>query len=121
MTSVRSDGQVTFRFYRPGVREVAVVGSFNGWERGQNALNMTEIADGWWQAQLSIEPGEYTFRYVADGNWFTDFASNGIEKNKYGWNSVLIVPERRMKIIPTNSSEEIDTERNTSVQVVAAA
>jgi 1,4-alpha-glucan branching enzyme len=118
MTSVTHDGHVTFRFYRHGTKEVAVVGSFNGWDRNGRALNMTEVADGWWQAEADIEPGEYTFRYVADGNWFTDFAANGVERNKYGWNSILIVPERRLMIVPNRVLPE--AEQDTSVEVVAA-
>jgi 1,4-alpha-glucan branching enzyme len=121
MTSVRSDGRVTFRFYRPGVAEVKVVGSFNEWDRtADRALCMTEVAEGWWQTETAaIEPGEHRFRYVADGNWYTDFASNGIEKNKYGWNSILIVPERRMTIVPSRQ-ESIEPEQDTRAEAVAA-
>jgi hypothetical protein len=30
---------------------------------------------------------------VADGEWYTDFASNGVEHRKGGgWDSILVVP-----------------------------
>ena len=33
------------------------------------------------------------FSLPADGQWYTDFASNGVEFNvKHGWNSMLVVP-----------------------------
>ena len=46
---------------------------------------------GWWVAEMQLEPGEYRFRYLADGRWFTDFASHGVELKRHGWESVLVV------------------------------
>ncbi len=47
--------------------------------------------------------GEYRFRYVADGVWYTDYASYGVESSKLGgWNSVLFVPEPEAHETPKN-------------------
>ena len=89
MTNVGKDGSVEFRFLRPAAREVALAGDFNGW---RPQLPMRRDANGWWTVRLSLEPGDYRFRYVADGQWYTDFASNGVEFDKHGWNSMLVVP-----------------------------
>lgn len=90
MTNVGRAGAVEFRFFRPGAREVTLAGDFAGdWSQ---RLAMACDANGWWTLELQLEPGEYRFRYVADGEWYTDFASNGVEVNKLGWNSVLVVP-----------------------------
>jgi 1,4-alpha-glucan branching enzyme len=94
MTSLGSDGIVQFRFFRPGAREVGLAGDFhpNGWDQ---PLRMDPDGDnGWWVARVELAPGEYRFRYVADDAWYTDFASNGIELNEFGWDSLLYVPER---------------------------
>jgi 1,4-alpha-glucan branching enzyme len=91
MTSIRSNGEVEFRFYRAGARAVNVAGDFTNWE--QRPLSMRHEGNGWWAARLNLQPGEYRFRYVADGQWFTDFASHGVELKKQTWNSVLLVPE----------------------------
>src|SRR5688500_18431260 len=91
MTSLGKNGSVEFRFYRPGATDVRVMGSFNGWSQAQP---MHPDGQGWWVLKLDLNPGEYQFRYVADGVWYTDFASNGIEVTKFGWNSVLIIPRR---------------------------
>ena len=92
MTSVGPTGVVEFRFYRPGAREVALAGDFGGgWGR---AVAMEPDAHGWWVALVPFAPGEYRFRYRADGAWFTDFASHGVEPNEHGWDSVLYVPDR---------------------------
>lgn len=94
MTSLGPDGVVEFRFYRPGAGGVGLAGDFrpNGWHQ---PLRMEPDGDGgWWVARVTLGPGEYRFRYVADDTWYTDFASNGIELNEFGWDSLLYVPER---------------------------
>ena len=91
MTSITTDGTVAFRFYRPNVRQVTIVGDFNEWRR--DALPMRSIGDGWWQAVIQLQGGDYRFRYLADGTWFTDYASNGIESGRLGLNSLLTVPD----------------------------
>jgi 1,4-alpha-glucan branching enzyme len=90
MTHVGKDGSVEFRFLRPDAGEVALAGDFTAWSP---QLPMQRDASGWWTIRLALEPGDYRFRYVADGQWYTDFASNGVEFNvKHGWNSMLVVP-----------------------------
>ena len=55
---------------------------------------MRPRGDGWWTAAVPLPHGEYRFRYVADGVWYTDFASNGVERTRKGtWNSILVVPQ----------------------------
>ena len=91
MTSVRSNGEVEFRFFRAGASDVQVCGDFTGWQ--ESSIPMAHEGNGWWTARVTLEPGEYRFRYVADGEWFTDFASHGVELSKQVWNSVLLVHE----------------------------
>jgi 1,4-alpha-glucan branching enzyme len=91
MTSIRTNGEVEFRFFRANARAVAVAGDFTAWEA--KPITMRHEGNGWWSARVSLEPGEYRFRYVADGQWFTDFASHGVELKKQTWNSVLLVQE----------------------------
>jgi len=127
MTSVMSNGLVEFRFYRPDAQDVKVVGSFNGWGARQFlALKPDLQNDGWWTAEAQIAPGEYHFRYKVNGTeWFTDFAANGVERNKHGWNSILIVPEQRslrmdaLKLTIDNDDDD-DATQNTVTEAVAA-
>ena len=91
MTSVRTNGEVEFRFFRATAKEVAVCGDFTGWQA--KSIPMRHEGKGWWTARVNLQPGEYRFRYVADGQWFTDFASHGVELKKPVWNSVLVVQE----------------------------
>ena len=100
MTIVRQDGSVEFRFFRPEARDVRVAGDFNGWSG--DALHMKPAGNGWWSVRTVLGSGEYRFRYVADGRWFTDYASNGVEFAKLGLNSLLIVPKQERDITGSN-------------------
>jgi 1,4-alpha-glucan branching enzyme len=91
MTSVRPNGQIEFRFFRAGAKDVAVAGDFTDWS--QNPIAMRHEGNGWFTARVALQPGEYRFRYLADGQWFTDYASHGVELKKQTWNSVLLVHE----------------------------
>lgn len=91
MTIIRDDSTVEFRFYRPMAADVKLAGDFTAW--AEHAISLVALGDGWWMGSLKLEPGEYRFRYIADGNWFTDFASHGVEVSKQGWNSVLLIPD----------------------------
>ena len=102
MTSIAKDGCVEFWFFRRDVREVRIVGTFDpapaapgGAGVGDvpgDGLAMTAGPDGWWRATVALAAGEYRFRYVADGVWYADYASNGIEVTKLGPTSILVVP-----------------------------
>jgi 1,4-alpha-glucan branching enzyme len=92
MTTVGKDGTVEFWFYRKGVRRVRVVGDFAAWPGGVS--EMSSIGDGWWRLVARLDAGEYRFRYAADGEWYADYASNGIEPGEAGVQSVLTVPDR---------------------------
>ena len=91
MTSVKTNGVVEFRFFRADARAVAVAGDFTQWQ--ENAIAMRSEGNGWWTARAKLGTGEYRFRYVADGQWFTDFASHGVELKRQVWNSILLVQE----------------------------
>jgi pullulanase len=90
MTKLIKGGAVEFKFFRPGASSVRVAGEFTDWDR--EPLDMKPAGDGWWTALAAIGSGDYRFRYVADGTWYTDFAANGVEPTRAGWNSVLVVP-----------------------------
>ena len=90
MTTHLGNGWIEFRFYRPDVSAVHVAGSFNGWSMQRSPMQAEGL--GWWRLSLKLPPGEHQFRYVADGEWYTDHAANGIAPTRSAWNSVLVVP-----------------------------
>ena len=69
MTSIRANGLVEFRFYRPQVSSASVKGDF----KDASDLLMNRDEAGWWTATAKLPAGEYRFRYLADGgHWFDD-------------------------------------------------
>jgi 1,4-alpha-glucan branching enzyme len=91
MTELGKDGVVRFSFYRPGARQVLIATDLTDW---QPEHAMCPQGNGWWTAAMALAGGEYRFRYLADGVWYADYASHGVEAIKTGgWNSVLVVPE----------------------------
>jgi len=103
MISIREDGHVEFKFYRPGAHSVRIAGDFDNWT---GSVEMRNIGRGWWVFDARLPAGEYRFRYIADGQWYTDFAAFGVEMSKQGWNSVLIVPEQSEAIEQPQTIEE---------------
>jgi glycosidase len=71
--------------------QLHVAGEFNGWS--STALPMTRQADHW-SAQLTLEPGQYAYKFVIDGN----FEGNPPPDDYTKWsgafeNRALIVPD----------------------------
>jgi 1,4-alpha-glucan branching enzyme len=90
MTSIRDDGQVEFRFFRRNVDRVCLVGDFNG--SNNQPMAMDSSGDGWWTALMRFDAGEYRFRYLADGQWFNDYAAYGLEVTSAGLHSIVRIP-----------------------------
>lgn len=78
-----------FRFFRPKASRVYLTGDFNAWRDGD--LRMT-CEGGYWRAGIRLSSGVYRFRYVADGQRFTDYAAFGIERGMDGFDSVVRIP-----------------------------
>ncbi len=96
MVTIDEEGCARFLFFRPQAAEVFVAGDFNGWRADQ--LRMMSTGDGYWRLNLKLPAGAYRFRYVADGQWYTDFAAFGVEPARFGLDSVLRVAPRVLKL-----------------------
>lgn len=78
--------RATFRLDAPEAREVYVAGTFNDWTT--KALKRQK--DGRWSTWMNLEPGTYEYRFIVDGEWREDPASEGRSVNPFGGsNSVL--------------------------------
>jgi len=78
-----------FRFFRPQAERVFLVGDFNGWR--PNDLAMTRQPGGYWRATVRLRPGQFRFRYCADGQWYTDYAASGLDVGPYGHDSLVCI------------------------------
>ena len=71
-------------------KQVKLAGNFTGWEQG--AIVMKHARSGEWKADVSLEPGEYEYKFIADGNWVNDPQADAQKANAQGiTNSVKFV------------------------------
>lgn len=87
-----TDDWAEFAFFRPQAESVYLIGDFNGWRFDE--LAMVRNGDGYWSLKLRLPPGEFKFRYYADGQWFTDYAAFGVEPGPFGLDSLVRIPPR---------------------------
>ena len=96
--SLFTDGNVQvmdikFSFSAPDAKAVFLAGSFNGWNPAADML--TRQKNGGWTITKTLSTGIHCYKFVADGNWFTD----PLNEHKYynglgGENSVIVVSPR---------------------------
>ena len=69
---------VNFQYNAPNATAVYVAGSFNGWST--TATAMTKNEHGIWSVTVeNLTPGVHEYKFVVDGNWFTDPMNSWIE------------------------------------------
>lgn len=94
MVHVDETGKATFRFRHGTPGPVFLVGDFCHWQKDH--LPMRRVSEHEWMLMLRLPPGNYEFRYCAQGQWFTDYAAFGVNPNHFKeFNSVLRVPKVR--------------------------
>lgn len=88
--TTRGTKDVELVFDSPRAQSVSVAGTFNNWNPEQTPLE--KGPDGKWKTRLSLKPGRYEYRFVADGQWLSDPAAVESIPNEFGsTNSVLTV------------------------------
>lgn len=94
MAMKKTKSQVTFVF-RPdgnGSHKVALAGSFNDWQPSEG--KMTRQKDGSFRKRIQLEPGEYRYKFVVDGNWICDPQAERQVTNPYGTLDSLVTVVR---------------------------
>jgi subtilisin family serine protease len=64
--------EITFNYYDPSAREVALIGGFNGWQ--SNEGEMVQIRPGLWEGVLDVPArGTYRYKFLIDrSRWVHD-------------------------------------------------
>ncbi len=65
-----ADRLVEFAIYLPNIENLALVGNFNAWNPEHDLP--VKGPDGIFRLRLRLKPGEYVYKYVADGRWMVD-------------------------------------------------
>ena len=85
-----SDG-VLFLLDAPDAQHVLITGEFTNWSREGIPLER-DPSDSIWRTVVSVEPGEYEYRFVVDGVWIRDPNNKDFIRNEFGQeNSLLVV------------------------------
>lgn len=80
---------IRLELLRPQAREVFVAGSFNDWQ--PTATPLKPAGDGKWVVKLSLPPGRYEYRFVADGEWVDDSNAKQFIPNPHGGANALLI------------------------------
>jgi glycosidase len=78
--------------YKPGkvVKEVYLAGSMNDWNQKANRLE--EVKSGVYKTTLLLKPGEFTYKFVVDGNdWITDPNAQSFADDGFGGKNAMII------------------------------
>jgi 1,4-alpha-glucan branching enzyme len=80
--------EVTFSLNRPGAQEAYLCGDFNEWSPTSLRMIRHGPSDRW-EKRLTLAPGRYHYKFVADGEWVHDpEASENIRNHHGSLNSV---------------------------------
>jgi hypothetical protein len=85
---------VQFRISAEDARQVALVGTFSGWE----GHSLEEVSPGVWSTTLPLSPGLYDYAFVIDGErWQLDPLAPAVADGFGGANSriAVLAPEMR--------------------------
>lgn len=102
---------------------IYLTGDFNAW--CEDDLPLRQERDGVWRVALDLPTGQrFQFRYLVDGQWQTDWHSDGSEQNRYGsQNSVIVteLPEAESKVEHTQAGSLLRGERTELMPPVYAS
>ena len=93
---VTRDG-VLFLYEDANASEVFLVGSMNDWNTV--ATPMIKTDGGIWEIVLPLEPGKYTYKFIADGSWHFDQNNSRFEDDGYGGSNSLIEIDQSGQLI----------------------
>jgi hypothetical protein len=77
-----------FSFKIAQAKSVKVAGDFTNWEKNPIALTLTGQSD--WSTVIELAPGRYAYRFIVDGQWHDDPASQRKVANSFGSHNAII-------------------------------
>ncbi len=69
-----------------GAKQIKVCGSFNSWDKA--GIPMKDKG-GLWTAEVDLAPGRYEYKYIVDGKWHADPATERVWNDLGSENSVV--------------------------------
>lgn len=91
-TKTKTAPSIEFMLFAPDAQDVHLVGDFNDWSGSE--YRMRRFKDGTWKKKVKLKPGRYEYRFMVDGNWWTDPENPQRQQNAFGSdNSVVTISE----------------------------
>lgn len=84
---ITEDG-VLFEYDDENAQSVFLVGSMNDWDTTETPMDKSE--DGVWRILLKLDYGDYTYKFIVDGNWQLDQENPNFEDDGYGGSNSVI-------------------------------
>ncbi len=79
-----------FKLRAPEARNVSLTGDFQSWS--SEGIPMRKSWAGVWNVGLDLPPGTYQYKFIVDGDWWTDPKNGHISDSDIGSiNSVIKV------------------------------
>lgn len=85
----RQPRHVKFSLKAPSAKSVKLAADFTDWEKCP--LDLTQNEDGVWFSLIPLEPGQYSYRFIVDGQWCDDPRSTRRVPNPFGTENALLV------------------------------
>jgi 1,4-alpha-glucan branching enzyme len=79
--------QIEFTFEAPRAKSVKLAADFTDWEK--YPLDMIQSENGVWFIVVPLAPGNYSYRFIVDGQWCDDPRSNLHIQNPFGTNNAI--------------------------------
>ena len=80
-------GETVFIFESPEAKKVFLAGDFNEWD--PSARRMRKSKDGTFRAKLKLDPGDYSYKFLADDVWLPDPTSEQ-QHNPFGTTNSIV-------------------------------
>ena len=80
--------QTEFQLAAPAASSVKLAADFTDWER--SALDLIKAEDGTWFAIVPLSPGNYSYRFIVDGQWWDDPAPAQRVPNPFGTTNAVV-------------------------------
>ena len=87
--SQRDTRKIEFVLEAPSAKSVKLAADFTNWEK--YPLDMMRSGNGVWVSVIWLEPGQYSYRYIVDGQWCDDPRSSRRVPNPFGTENALLV------------------------------
>jgi enterochelin esterase-like enzyme len=97
---------ITFSIAAPQARQVFLAGEMTNWDEGKRA--MRRDAAGVWSVTLDLDPGEWLYKFVVDGQWVADPATGDHDSDgRGGQHSYLFVGDGPWAVLPGEARGQV--------------